>query len=68
MAKSVIVEVERIEKDQKYHRFHRLRSRIPAHVPDCIKVEKGSMVQITECRKLSKTKSFVVTGVIGNGR
>jgi len=63
MAKSIIVEIERTEKDQKYHRFHRLRSRIAAHVPECMTVEKGMMVKIAECRKLSKTKSFVVTGV-----
>lgn len=64
MAKSVIVEVERIEKDSKYHRFLKLRSRIPAHLPECMKVEKGTMVKIAECRKLSKTKSFVVTEVL----
>ena len=63
MAKSVIVEITRLEKDEKYHRFQRSSMRIAAHLPECMKVKNGNFVKIAECRKLSKTKDFVVIEV-----
>jgi small subunit ribosomal protein S17 len=61
MNKTVIVERQYFVKIKKYDRFKRARSRIPAHNPPCINAKNGDRVRIMECRKLSKTVSFVVT-------
>lgn len=62
--KTVIVEVDYTKYAYKYERYLRKRSRIPAHNPDCINAKKGNLVRIAETRRLSKTKSFVVTGIV----
>ena len=49
----------------KYERFEKKRTRIRCHNPACINAGVGDQVTIVECRKLSKTKGFVVVGVIG---
>ena len=49
----------------KYERYERRRTKISAHKPACMKVKVGDNVIIRECRKISKTKAFVVTEVIG---
>ena len=41
----------------------RKRSRIPAHNPECINAKLGDTVNMQETRRLSKTKSFVITGI-----
>jgi len=65
MQKTVIVKREYLVKVRKYDRYQRVTSKIPAHLPPCIKVKVGDKVRIMECRKLSKTKSFVVVEKIG---
>jgi len=48
----------------KYERFERRHSSVVAYNPECINAKKGDVVRISECRPLSKTKSFVVIEVI----
>ena len=48
----------------KYERFQKKRTRIRCHNPSCVNAKVGDEVMIVECRKLSKTKSFVVVGVV----
>ena len=60
MDKTVIVEREYLKYIPKYQQYERRRSRIPAHNPECISAKVGDKVLIMECRKISKTKSFVV--------
>ena len=62
--KTVIVEVNYNRFVYKYERSLRKRSRIPAHNPDCIGAKLNDLVNIAETRRLSKTKSFVVTNVV----
>ncbi len=62
--KTVIVEMDSARYIYKYERYLRKRSRIPAHNPDCINAKTGNLVNIAESRRLSKTKSFVVTGIV----
>ena len=62
--KTVIVEVNYNRFVYKYERSLRKRSRIPAHNPDCIGAKLNDTVNIAETRRLSKTKSFVVTNVV----
>ena len=45
----------------KYERSLRRHSRIAAYNPDCMAAKVGDSVIISGTRRLSKTKSFVVT-------
>ena len=47
----------------KYERFQKKRSKLHCHNPACINAKVGDQVLIVECRKISKTKSFVITEV-----
>ena len=62
--KTAIVEIDYTRYIYKYERYLRKRSRIPAYNPECINAKEGNIVNIEETRRLSKTKSFVVTGVV----
>jgi len=57
---TVVVKKERNHYVKKYKRYERRTSKIHAHTPPCIKVNKGDTVRIAECRPISKTVSFVV--------
>ena len=48
----------------KYERYLRKRSRVQAYNPECINAKTGDVVSIGETRRLSKTKAFVVTGIL----
>ena len=67
MNKSAIIKLTHIRMNKKYERYEKRASRIPVHVPACIKAKEGQMVSVSECRPLSKTKSFVITKVMENG-
>lgn len=64
MMKTVIVEWPRRELIRKYDRYMKKRSRVVAHNPKCLNARIGDKVRIAECRKISKTKSFVVLEVL----
>ncbi len=64
MIQSAVVVKERRVKIPKYERYIKARSRFHAHIPKCITISKGDRVKIAECRKLSKTISFVVIGKV----
>jgi len=68
MQKTVTVEWERRKLNQKYERYEKKRTRVKAHNPDSIDAKKGDLVEIRECRPLSKTKNFVVVKKIGKER
>lgn len=60
MARTVTVELERMQHISKYERGERRTSKFHAHNPPCIAAKAGDKVKIIECRRLSKTKTFVV--------
>lgn len=60
MHRSATVEWPRIIYVPKYERYMKKRSRLKVHNPDCINAKVGDEVVITECRPISKTKSFVI--------
>jgi len=66
--KTVTVEWERRKHNKKYERYEKKRTRVKAHNPENINAKKGDLVEIQECRPLSKTKSFVVVKKIGKER
>lgn len=66
MTNTVAVEWPMIVKIPKFKRYIVKRSRVKAHNPECIKAKTGDKVLISECRPLSRTKSFVVLKVVSN--
>lgn len=62
--KTVIVQRDLVRTAPKYERYIRTRSKIPAHNPDAIGAKAGDWVRIEECRKISKTKAWIVTKVL----
>lgn len=65
MSRTVTVELEYVRKVRKYERYERRTSKLHAHNPPCINARVGDKVKIMECRRLSKTKSFVVVQKLG---
>ena len=66
--KTAVVTWPRLVKVQKYDRAYHTSSRLSVHVPGCMTVKTGDKVIISETRKLSKTKSFVITEVLKDGK
>ena len=62
------LEFERRKFIPKYERYRIARTKLTVHNPENINATKGDIVQVQECRPLSKTKSFVITKVIGKDR
>lgn len=62
--KTAIVVIQYTAPVHKFERVEKRQSKIPAHVPDDVIVHEGDTVEIAETRKISKTKSFIVTKVI----
>ena len=61
MKGTVIVQRDTYIKSKKYDRYKRAKYTLAAHNPPCVNAKTGDLVRIAECRRLSKTVSFVVT-------
>src|SRR3989344_8883209 len=57
---SATVEWQRIFFVPKYQRYEKRRTKLNVHNPECISAKIGDKVRIMECRKISKTKSFII--------
>ena len=62
--KTVVVESDTLDYFPKYRRSARSKSRLHAHNPDSIGAKLGDIVEAAECRKISKTKAWIVTKII----
>jgi len=58
---TAIVEIGYYRPVPKYERLEKKKSKFHVHIPGCMTVKEGSVIKFMECRKLSKTKSFVIT-------
>jgi small subunit ribosomal protein S17 len=58
--KTVVVEREYLLFVPKYERYAKGRSKLHAYLPECMKVDVGDVVKLKQCRRLSKTKHWVV--------
>jgi small subunit ribosomal protein S17 len=58
--KTVQVLIEERRFIPKYERYIKLRHKYSVHCPECLDINLGDKVLCGECRKISKTKSFVV--------
>ncbi len=61
---SVVIERDLVKYISKYQRYGRRKSKIAAHNPECIGAKVGDLVEVGECRRLSKTKSWTVTKIV----
>ena len=62
--KTVVVESDTLDYFPKYRRSARSKSRLHVHNPDSIGAKLGDIVEAAECRKISKTKAWIVTRII----
>lgn len=60
--RTVVVEREYAIFVRKYERLAKKRSKLHAHLPECMNVLPGDIVRLKQCRRLSKTKHWVVLG------
>lgn len=52
----------------KFERYKKVRSKVHAHNPEWINAKENDVVKIGETRKISKTKAFIVTEIVGHSR
>tara|TARA_Y100000310_G_C20688081_1_gene820397 strand:- start:2952 stop:3275 length:324 start_codon:yes stop_codon:yes gene_type:complete len=57
----VVIEFERIIYIQKYERYQKKKTKIHARLMGNIDVQIGDLIQVQECRPLSKLIHFIVT-------
>ncbi len=60
VGKRAIIEFERLMYIKKYERYMKKRTRLHAHIPDCITVKINDLVQIRGCRPISKIIHFII--------
>ncbi|MBN1645052.1 30S ribosomal protein S17 [Candidatus Woesearchaeota archaeon] len=65
MQKTAIVQWEFKRYLPKFERYEKRKSKVKVHNPECLNVKKGDIVEISECRPLSKTKHFVIVKKVG---
>jgi small subunit ribosomal protein S17 len=64
----VTVEREIVVYIPKYERYKKVRSKVHAHNPEWINAKENDVVKIGETRKISKTKTFIVTQIMGHAK
>jgi len=63
MTKTVVVEVSRLKKNQKYQKYFKVSAKYKAH-DEKGEYRTGDRVVISETRPLSRDKRWIVTGKI----
>lgn len=63
MAKTRVVVVERLKKDSKYHKYHKVSTKFKAH-DENNEYRIGDKVVIEETRPISKDKRWKIIGQI----
>jgi len=61
--KTIRVQIDFLTKHPKYGKYLRRRTRLAVHDPENL-AATGDLVEITECRPISKTKSWRLVNVI----
>jgi len=52
----------------KYERYKKLSSKVHAHNPEWINAKEDDIVRVGETRRISKTKAFVITEIVGHAK
>jgi len=58
------IEWDRTRFYPKFERFSKSKSRIHAHIPQCLEIKEGDNVYAVECRPLSTILHFVIIGKV----
>jgi small subunit ribosomal protein S17 len=61
--KTVKVQIDYLMKHPKYGKYLRRRTQLAVHDPENL-AAKGDLVEITECRPISKNKSWRLVNII----
>jgi small subunit ribosomal protein S17 len=69
LPRRITIEFERMIYHKKYERYYRSKTKIHAHLSKCMEneIHVGDLIQIQECRPLSKIIHFVVIKKIKSG-
>ena len=65
MRRTAVIEFSRLYFLPKYERYEKRTSKLKVHNPDCINAKEGNIVNVMECRPLSKTKNFIIVQDLG---
>ena len=65
MRKTAVIEFERPYFLKKYERYEKRRTKLKVHNPECINAKDGDIVNVMECRPLSKAKKFTIIKSLG---
>ncbi|HIE41535.1 MAG TPA: 30S ribosomal protein S17 [Candidatus Aenigmarchaeota archaeon] len=57
---TVVIERHYLKFISKYERYERRKKRISIHRPSCMRLKKGDIVNVAECKPISKTKRHVI--------
>lgn len=65
----IVIEFERMIYHKKYERYFKSKTKIHAHLSKCMEseIKVGDLIQIQECKPLSKIIHFVVIKKIKSG-
>lgn len=66
MHRTATVEWQRAFFLSKYERYEKRKTRVHAHLPECIEAKKGDKVKLMETKPISKTKHFIIIEVLQN--
>jgi small subunit ribosomal protein S17 len=61
--KTIRVQIDSLRKHPKYEKYIRRRTRLGVHDPKN-QARVGDVVEITQCRPVSKTKSWRLVGIV----
>lgn len=67
MKRTVTIEREIIKYIKKYKRWSVVKSKVHVHIPEGIRVDLGDIIEAGQIRKISKTKSWIITKLIKKG-
>ena len=64
----ITIEFERMIYNKKYERYSKSKTKVHAHLPKCMEneINLGDLIQIQECRPLSKIIHFAVIKKLKN--
>lgn len=65
MRKTAVIEFERLHFLKKYERYEKRRTKLKVHNPECVNAKEGDVVNVLECKPLSKTKNFLIIQKLG---
>ncbi len=67
MRRTATIEREIVKYFKKYKRWSVVKSKVHVHIPEGIHVDVGDVIEAGQTRKISKTKSWIITKIVKKG-